>query len=81
MITEEKCYSATCDVCGELFENNHEAWSMFMDRETLIPELDESGWFYGHSKDEHTGKTYCEKCHHFNDEDVLVVKEKTEPVK
>jgi hypothetical protein len=67
MITEVKLYSATCDNCNGLHEDNNSGETTFSDEDRLVDSLVYQGW--GFSND----KTYCKSCHYHDDDDNLVV--------
>jgi hypothetical protein len=67
MITEVKMYSATCDNCNELHENNHTGFTAFADEEALTQSANYQGWTFT------DGKCYCKSCHYFDDNDKMFV--------
>lgn len=74
---EENCTGATCDVCNETYEANYTGFSLFGDVQHLLDNMGNDGWFTtGEDHPGHEDKYYCPKCHSFNDEDELIVKEK-----
>lgn len=74
MIHEEKCYTATCDNCGEPFVTYHTGWSMFSDKSSIIESMDNEDWYIGHL-DEYNGKHYCPSCfkYHPTEDDKIIV--------
>lgn len=61
MIHEEKCYMATCDNCGEVFNNGE--YSMFPLASDVIDRIrNDSEWYSGDTDPDHKGKHYCTDC-------------------
>lgn len=61
MIHEEKCYMATCDNCGEVFNDGE--YSMYPTKEDVIDVIrNDSEWYSGDLDPDHQGKHYCFDC-------------------
>lgn len=67
MYHEEKMYGIICDNCKESYQDDHNGWSYMIDENSIWELADNDGW---HEEGE---KHYCPKCHHFDDDDNLVI--------
>ena len=72
MIHEEKCYSATCDNCGEHWIDEEKGISVFGTENDILNEIRnfESWYTEGPFGNE---KHYCPDCFVINDKDELVI--------
>lgn len=59
-----------CDNCKETFEA-YSGYSIFVDEGTIKEQASQSGWEMNHK----SGKCFCDKCHHYNDNDEFVLNE------
>lgn len=62
MIYKENCYTATCDNCGETYQNEHSGFSMYSTDQSLLEEMDNDDWYLHDQDTEHQDKEYCPKC-------------------
>lgn len=61
MIHEEKCFCATCDNCGEIFEDGeYSLYPLESDVKEAMKNHEE--WYCGDTDKEHLGKHYCFDC-------------------
>lgn len=76
MIEEVIFYAATCDNCGEGWNNDHYGWSAMSDECSLKDMLSNDEWQSGdHLEDEtHKGKHYCPSCFEYDDDDNFILK-------
>ena len=68
MIHEVTMYAATCDNCGEDWEDGCQGYSCMNCEQSLMDEMDD--W---HIEDEEDGKTYCPQCFFLKDNGELVI--------
>jgi len=68
MIYEEKVYGLRCDGCAEDYIDEHSGFSWYADQQGVQEAADNDGW---HGEN---GKHYCPNCHHFDDNDNLILK-------
>ena len=68
MIHEVTMYAATCDNCGEDWEDSHYGWVAINERSAIEEDIKDADW---HIADD--DNCYCDKCHSFNDEDKLII--------
>jgi hypothetical protein len=76
MIHEEKCYMATCDNCGEIFNDGE--YSMYpLASDVLDAIRNDSEWYAGDADPDHQGKHYCFDCFKYHPEidDKIIVDE------
>jgi len=67
MVHPVQCVGLRCDGCGEEYMNDHSGFSWFSDAWMVREDADNGGWHNEGDKD------YCPSCHHFDDEDNLVI--------
>lgn len=67
MYNKIECIYLTCDNCGEIFTENHNGFSIFLDEINAHDEADNDGWYLH-------GKHYCSSCHTIDDDDILIIK-------
>jgi len=74
-IEKVECYTMTCDNCKELYEEHYTGYTIFHD-ESRINESAED-WVIGADprNDQEEEICLCDKCHHFNDKDQLIINE------
>lgn len=65
-------FTLDCDRCEKVFENPFEGFSIFSDEEYCMQEATEDG---GWHHDEDNNKFYCDKCHHIDEEDNVIIHE------
>lgn len=72
-IEKEECYVMSCDNCKESYQEHHSGYSLFIDEAQLHESAED--WFIDTDpRNDSKGEIcLCEKCHHFNDEDVLII--------
>lgn len=71
MIGKVEAYIAECDGCGKHFEDGD--YGIFNDENYMCEMMDASEW---HRSPYEKKECYCPACHHFNDEDELIIKPK-----
>lgn len=71
MIGKVEAYIAECDGCGVNFEDGN--FGIFIDEGYISEAMQETEWHICPTPDK---KCYCPACHHFNDEDELIIKPK-----
>lgn len=69
-IEKVEAFMIECDNCKEHYEN-YEGFAIFIDKQAAEEDACEDGWTI--QDDKH----YCDKCHHFDDEDKLILYSKT----
>jgi hypothetical protein len=62
MIHEDKCYTGTCDNCGETFSDFNGRFSMFVDKSSLKEYMEKNEWYTGYPDSEHQDNHYCPNC-------------------
>lgn len=69
MIHQKKCYCATCDNCGEIFDDGE--YSMFPLESDVLDSMGDNytEWYAGDTDPDHQGKHYCPECFKY-DEDI-----------
>jgi len=77
MLHEEKCFSVTCDNCGELFSTYNDGWSLFHDKIQVKEMLDNEDCYYDGTDPDHKEKHYCPDCfkHHPEIDDKIIIDE------
>lgn len=69
-IFEEKAYGAQCDVCGEVYMNEHTGFFLWSDDNSVKEEIQDDNWLV------EDGKCYCPKCYEIDEEDNVTIKTK-----
>lgn len=71
---EEKLQTVQCDNCKDAYQNEDSGYAWWMDPNDAWEDANNEGWT------EENSKHYCKKCHHYNDEDELIINsERTKP--
>jgi len=71
MTQEITMYTIKCDNCGELFEDKHDGFCAWVDINSAKFLANDSDWTQEGNKD------YCPNCYEYDDNDNLVLKQKT----
>lgn len=80
MINKIECVTCDCDICGDIYENMHSGFSIFVGEAELFEDMDSDGsWHEGDGTQGEEGKHYCPECFEINDEDEFVLKIKPQP--
>lgn len=67
-IFEEKAYGIECDVCKDVYVNEHSCFSLWADENSVKEEAQEDYWLI------EDGKCYCPHCFEIDDDDNVVIK-------
>ena len=70
MIKEVKSYSLICDNCNEIYIENCNDYSIWLDESTAIEDAMNEDWI------ENEGKHYCPNCYELDDNYNIVIIEK-----
>lgn len=66
-LIEEKLYTIQCDNCKDAYQDDDSGFGWWMDYSDAWEKANNDGWTL--EEDKH----YCDKCHHYNDEDELII--------
>ena len=69
MIKEVRAYSLFCDNCNEIYIDNCNDYSIWLDESIAIEDAMSEDWI------EHEGKHYCPDCYKFDINDKITIKE------
>lgn len=82
MIHQEICFCASCDNCGEIFNDGE--YSMFPLESDVENQLrNSSDWFAGYEDKDHIGKHYCPDCYELDtdiDDKIILDTSRTKPI-
>lgn len=82
MIHKEDCFCATCDNCGEIFEDGeYSLYSLESDVKEAMQNHEE--WYCGDTDKDHLGKHYCFDCFKWHpeiDDKIILDTTRTKPV-
>ena len=68
---KSECFSIVCDNCGEVYQDDHNGFSMFPLEEDAHQSADNDDWYLQGDDD----KQYCPKCHKIEEDDIITVDE------
>ena len=64
---KQEVVSIECDNCKEDYANEESGFAVWVYESDAMADASDNGWI------EENGKHYCDKCHHYNDEDELII--------
>lgn len=67
-VVKETLYTVKCDNCQKQYQSDD--FGFWLDKNDALECAQEDGW----TKEKN--KHYCSKCHHYNNEDELIIKNK-----
>lgn len=68
MYNKVECITLTCDNCGEVYQNDHSGFSIWITEGDAQESASNDDW-YSADDDKH----YCPGCHEINDDDELII--------
>ncbi len=72
MITKIDSVMLECDNCKEPYESGS-GYSIFIDESSLKTYADDDDWYTETKDGKPTGKHFCDKCYHFDDNDEFIL--------
>ena len=64
---KEELQNVQCDNCQDTYQDDDSGYTWWMDPNDAWESANNDGWT------EDNEKHYCPKCHHYNDEDELII--------
>ena len=71
-IFEEKAYGVTCDVCKEIYMNEHSGFSLWVDENSAKEKAQEDGWLFEGER------CYCPNCYEIDEDDNVIIMDKND---
>lgn len=68
---KQELVTIQCDNCKDSYQDEDSGYGFWINKDDAWQCADDDGWTSDFEKDNE--KHYCQKCHHYNDEDELII--------